>query len=148
MAQETDWESSAHRRDFLRDEAMVQEFLDGFAHAITAGDTRAIAAMWEAPALVLSDPEVHAVGSLGELEGFFSGNKARYNSRGITDTRADIVRLHWVTQRMVIVEVRWPHLDSQGDEVGEETSTYTLRRDGSGKLKLRVAVMHGASTRH
>lgn len=44
-----------------------------------------------------------------------------------------------------MVEVRWPYLDADGEERGEETSTYTLRRNDRGELRLRVAVMHGAS---
>jgi hypothetical protein len=43
------------------------------------------------------------------------------------------------------VEVRWPYLDEQGKEVGEETSTYALRRDETGILKLQTAIMHGAA---
>ena len=39
--------------------------------------------------------------------------------------------------------MRWPYLDAQGHELGAETSTYTLRRDGNGRLRLRVAVTHG-----
>jgi hypothetical protein len=61
-------------------------------------------------------------------------------------TRAEIVELDWLTHRIAIVQVRWPQLNARGKEVGEETSTYTLRRDESGGLRLQVAIMHGAST--
>lgn len=46
---------------------------------------------------------------------------------------------------MALVEVRWPYLDGQGNEVGEEVSTYALRRDETGALKVQVALMQGAS---
>jgi hypothetical protein len=46
---------------------------------------------------------------------------------------------------LALVEVRWPYLDGQGNEVGEEVSTYVLRRDDTGALKVQVALMQGVS---
>lgn len=130
------------------DEADVQEFLDRMARALTAGDARTVAAMWETPSLVLGDEMLLAVRTNAEVERFFSGAKDQYNKMGITDTRGDIVRLTWATHRIAIVQVRWPYLDARGEEVGEETSTYTLRRNQEGQLKLCAAVMHGAAPKH
>ena len=120
----------------------VRQFLDRLAKALTRGDT-AVGALWQTPALVLGDAAVHSVGSIDELERFFAGAKQHYNDQGIVDTRGEIVSLHWPTERIAIAEVRWPYLDAQGREQGAETSTYTLRRDDDGELRLRVAVMHG-----
>lgn len=124
----------------------VQDLLDRFARAITAGDGNAIASLWAVPAFVIGDNGVRAVNSLDEVKEFFSGAKEQYNARGITDTRPDVFGLEWVTDRIVVVDVRWPYLDESGKEVGEEASTYTLRRDDAGDLKLHVALMRGAST--
>jgi hypothetical protein len=125
----------------------VRQFLDRLARALTHGDTATVVALWETPALVLGDTLAQSIGSDEELEGFFTGAKQRYNDQGIVDTRGEIIDLRWPTERMVIVEVRWPYLDARGDEVGSETSTYTLRRDEDGDLRLRVAVMHGVEAR-
>ena len=124
-------------------DSSVKEFLERLARALTAGDGAAVAAMWEIPALVVGDTMTKVVSAREELEAFFGGAREQYNTRGISDTRPDIVKLRWVTERMAIVEVRWPYLDERGKEVGEESSTYTLRRDEAGDLKLVAAVMHG-----
>jgi hypothetical protein len=123
----------------------VQSFLDEFSRGFTSGDGPAVAALWDTPALILSDQGVHAVSSRDELAAFFGGAKAQYTSQGVTDTRAEIIRLSWPTDQIAIVEVRWPYLDQAGRSHGHETSTYTLRRDDNGALKLRVAVMHGTA---
>ena len=123
----------------------VQMLLDRMGRAVTSGDGRAMAEMWDVPALVLSNDEVMAVSAADEIEKFFGGAKEQYNARGITDTRAEIVKLDWPTDRIAIVTVRWPYLDAKGGVHGSETSMYTLRRDDKRKLRLRVAVMHGAS---
>jgi hypothetical protein len=148
MAQQADAEGTDKRRVTDEDEAEVQAFFDRMARALTAGDGRTIATMWEVPSLVVGDEMLMAVRTPEEVERFFSGAKDQYHRMGITDTRADIVRLSWPTHRIAVAQVRWPYLDAQGEEVGEESSTYTLKRNQRGELKLCVAVMHGAAERH
>jgi hypothetical protein len=147
MAQQADTEGAA-KRATDDDDADIQAFLDKMAKAMTAGDGRTIATMWETPALVVGDEMLMAVRTSQEVERFFSGSKDQYNKMGITDTRAEITRLTWATSRIAIVQVRWPYLDARGEEVGEETSTYTLKRNQAGDLKLCAAVMHGAAPKH
>jgi ketosteroid isomerase-like protein len=130
--------------DFSAREREVQDLLDQLARAITAGDGRAVARLWDVPALVLSDANVQPVTAAAEIEQFFGGAKEQYNAQGITDTRPEIVRLTWATERLAIAEVDWPYLDAAGARRGLETSTYTFRRDDAGQLRLRVAVLHGA----
>jgi hypothetical protein len=124
----------------------VQAFLARLARSLTAGDGKSVASMWAVPALIVGDSEVRAVGNSAELEQFFGGARAQYNAKGIVDTRADILELKWLTSRIALVELRWPYLDQQGNEVREEASTYALRRDETGTLKVQAVLMQGAST--
>ena len=136
----TQYENDGQRavaRQYRGDQVEVQGLLDQMARALTSGDGRAAARLWETPALVLSDQGVHAVASTAEVEQFFGGAKDQYNQMGIVDTRPEIQHLSWPTQHIAIVEVRWPWLDASGNESGSETSTYTFRRDDGGQLKLR-----------
>jgi hypothetical protein len=135
-----------HAPDVVRDSS-IQDFLDQLGRAITSGDGSAAAGLWAAPALVIGDDMERAITNTDELVAWLGGAKAQYNARGIVGTRAELVRLTWPTERIAIVEVRWPYFDAHGDEIGDETSTYTLRRDDAGVLRLRVAVMHGESRR-
>jgi ketosteroid isomerase-like protein len=146
MSEPTGTEGSSKAAD--DDDADVQALLDRMAKALTAGDARTVASLWETPALVVGDEMLMAARTPEEVERFFSGAKDQYNKMGITDTRADIVRLTWATGRIAIVQVRWPYLDAHGEEVGEETSTYTLKRNQRGELKLCAAVMHGTAPKH
>lgn len=123
----------------------VQALLDEFAEAITSGDGDTVAELWAVPALVISDDDVKPISRLAEVGAFFSGAKEQYNAKGITDTRAEILELTWPTENVAIVEVRWPHLDKKGKEIGEESSTYVLRRDPEGAFKVQAVIMQGAS---
>ena len=122
----------------------LKDFFDRYCRAVTAGDLPALVSAWEIPAYVLSDIGAHAVGSPDEIAKIFAGAKQQYNARGIVDTRADIVRSEWSSDRIAIVSVRWPLIDRNGREIGYEGSTYTLRRDDGGTLRIRSVVMHGA----
>lgn len=121
----------------------VVDFLDEFARALTAGDTDALVALWETPGLVIMADAVSPMSDEAAVRKMFGGAKEMYAKYGITDTRADITHLQWIGERIALVEVRFPWLDAQGNEVNGESSTYTLRRDDDGKLKLRGVLMHG-----
>ena len=125
------------------DDLGVKEYLDAFKDALTAGDGDAIAEMWETPAFVLGQDMARVVNAPADVAEFFGGAREQYREIGITDTRVQIVRLDEITDHMVMVRVRWPYLDTEGREMGAETSTYTLVRPEKGDWKLRIAVMHG-----
>lgn len=129
-----------------RNESEVQEILDRLAEAVTEGNGKAVAKLWAVPALVLGDTMARPVSTLLEVEQFFGGAKEQYNARGIADTRAEIVELHWPTPRIAIAEVRWPWLDATGVEKGDEVSSYVFRRNDAGKLRIQAVIMHGASS--
>lgn len=125
------------------DDLGVKDFLDRFAEAFTSGDGAAVAEFWETPAFVLSADMAQPVNEASEVAEFFGGARDQYNEIGITGTRAEIVRLDEISDHLVMVRVRWPYLDKDRQEMGAETSTYTLARMGDGDWKIRVSVMHG-----
>lgn len=125
----------------------VHTYLRDYAKALTAGDANTIAQMWEVPAYLMSDGGVKAVGARKEIVDFFSGAKDQYTAQGISEAIPQVQSIDWVTDRMVITRVRWPYINQSGQEIGEESSTYTLRRDDKGALKLCAVVMHGAKKR-
>lgn len=125
------------------DRAAVQDYLDRFATAMTSGDTKTVASLWGVPAFVIGANEARVVQSEAEVEEFFAGAKDMYNQRGIMDTRAEIQDLDWIAEDLVIVTVRWPYLDQNEKEVGEESSSYTLLRGEDGGFKVRVVTMRG-----
>ena len=121
----------------------LQRLLTKFCVAITTGDGHAAARLWEVPAFVLGDSMAKPIASIEELAEFFGGAREQYNARGITETRPEIKEEDWISNNLVRVRVRWPYLDANNREIGAESSDYTISRDGTGKLKLRVVVMRG-----
>jgi len=125
----------------------VQALFDALARALTAGDGAAVAAMYEVPALIIADEGVIAIESAAQVAQFFGGAKAQYNAQGIVDTRADLIDLERIGDRIAVATVRWPHLDAKGTQVTAESSDYTLRRDDAGQFRIRGVLMRGLSPR-
>jgi len=132
-----------HRITDLRGGSEIQELLDRLAKALTGGDGKAVSTLWEVPATIVSDEGVMHIDSLDMLEPMFSSAKTHYNERGIAATRGDIQRLTKISDKIILVEIRWPYLDERGREIGAECSDYTLRRDEAGALKIRSVLMRG-----
>lgn len=126
--------------------AEIQEFLDRLAQALTAGDGERAAQLWATPALMLGDETAEVLGSKEDAVKLFGGAKQMYTSRGIVDTRGEIQKIEWLTDKLALVSVRWPYLDERGEEIGEESSYYAVRREKDGMLKLYVALMQGEKT--
>lgn len=135
----------AKRSTVLREQASVQQYLDRFADAMTSGDTRTMVKLWGVPAFVIGRNEARIMQSESDVERFFDGAKEAYAARGIVGTRAEIVSLDWVGTDLVVATVRWPYLNEREEELGEETSSYTLLRGEDGSYKLRAVLMRGAS---
>jgi ketosteroid isomerase-like protein len=134
----------AARRSKKKDPA-IQETLDTLTAAMTAGDGKACADLWLTPAFFVGDDMLKAVEDPAAIAEWFGGAKAQYAEKGITDTRAEIETIEWLTDQLVLVSCRFPYLDDQGAERGEERSTYTLRKEEDGSFKFCVAIMRGAS---
>lgn len=136
---------AAKRPTASREQASVQRYLDRFAEAMTSGDLKTMVRLWGVPAFVLGRDEARVVQSESEVEQFFEGSKEMYNERGIVQTRAEIQHLDWVGSDLVVVTVRWPYLNQQEEELGAESSSYTLLRGEDGSYKLRSILMRGAT---
>lgn len=122
-------------------DAAVTRFLQKYAAAMSAGDVKAIAALWDTPAFAVSDQRSRAVGSREEVERFFAAARQQYVSRGMRAARPEVQSTDWISDRLAIVKVRWLYLDDRGKEIAEESMTYTLRRGhGPGDMKVVVAM--------
>lgn len=121
----------------------VQRLFDRLARAVTSGDGWRVARLWGTPGFVVGGNKLKPVSSADEVATLFASAKDDYTKRGISDTRAEVKHVDWVDDRLITADVRWPHLDGHGHEIGGESSTYAMRRDETGELKIYVAVLRG-----
>ena len=100
---ETKEPGDATKRDGMthHNRPAVQSFLDRFATAMTSGNSKAVAELWEAPAFVIDDRATIAVPDLDAVVRFFAGAKDQYNAKGIIKTKAEIVHSQAQQRRRV-----------------------------------------------
>lgn len=110
----------------------LQEFLDRFTTALTAGDGEGAAACFEYPAFmamsgasggnqVLQEP--------GTVAAFFGQAPQQYHAKGVEQTFADIEQVDWLSDDFVLVRARFPYIDRHGNDMGDsESSVYVLRK--------------------
>lgn len=126
----------------------LHDLLGRFSRALAAGDVATVADAWDVPALAIGDQAAISFESRDEIERFYSASSSEYDVRGTMSPRVRVAGLERVGDRLATVRLTFPYLDRDEREVGEETSTLTLRRDDDGRWKIRVALMHGATSHH
>jgi hypothetical protein len=118
----------------------VREFFRQFGEAVSAGEASALASAFATPALLISDEGAVQLSAEAEVEKLFAEAAEAYAERGVASTRADVQTIDTITDRLIHAKVRWPYLDSDGNEVGDEVSTYIIWIDGDGRPRIRVAL--------
>jgi hypothetical protein len=118
----------------------LRAFFDEYGRALSRCDLPAIAAAWDVPALVLADQGAHAVDSAEQIETFFGAASQQYRDEGIVSTSPEIARVEWLSEVLADVRVRWLRWAAE-ERRGAELSQYIVRLDGSGRPRIRVALI-------
>jgi hypothetical protein len=118
----------------------INTSLQRYGQALSAGDLAGIASCWEVPALVLADDGAVAVSDTSQLRSFFAQVIGWYRSRGLLATRPELERAVALTERLTLVEVRWPSFDQAGIQQSSERSHYILRLGNDGQHRIQAAV--------
>lgn len=118
--------------------AEVQALFDQLANALDDGDREAGARLFEVPALVVTPRGAIALDTPRAVV----QHLAQAHERPAA-TRADLVDLERIGERLVVATVRWPHLDDAAAEISAATADYTLHRDDRGLLRIRAVLMRG-----
>jgi ketosteroid isomerase-like protein len=127
-------------------EEQINESLEHYGEALSAGDLAGISSCWEIPGLVLSDEGAVVVSDKGQIEGFFAQAIESYRSQGLVTTRPELERAEALSARLTSVEVRWASLDEAGVERSSERSHYILRRGDDGRHRIQVALTRPPSS--
>jgi hypothetical protein len=126
------------------DRVQVQRLLDRFCDAFTEGDGRAAAECFAYPSLMVMGNGSNLLGDEQTVAEFFDNAPAQYQPKGIYDTRADILKIDRLNDRLLLVHTHWPYFDEQGDATGDgESSVYVIRREPRGKAVICAAIPIG-----
>jgi hypothetical protein len=122
----------------------VHGFVDLFLDLFEARDVAALTRLWDVPALVLGDDQVHGAMSLPQLEKLF-GDAVFAQEPLLFPGSERIESIEWVSTRVVMVELPWPERRVGGFLHGVAASTFYLRTDQRDHLKVRALILRGGA---
>jgi hypothetical protein len=131
-----------------------------FAGFLDVGEAERAAALWDVPALILGDTQVHGPLSLERVASWLrdvSDRGPEDAASGLAPAPATaalpsvteplIERVQWLSARVASVETSWPSRPSGGLLAGVDGTTFLIRVDQFGQAKIRGLLLHSRSQR-
>ena len=121
-------------------DAHLRRFLVRYGEALSAGDLKAISGCYAVPSLVLSDEGSVPIATREEIEAAFDGAAERYRAQGLVAARPALVASEALSERLLLVEVRWDYLDERGRSAQQNGYRYVLRLEDEASPKIQVVI--------
>jgi NTF2-like protein (DUF6841) len=122
------------------DEDKIRQLLERLGQAVSSGDLKGVSSCWEIPALFLSDEGATAFANSGEIEKVMAQAAEHYRSQGIASTKPELERVDTLSNKLAVVDVRWPSFDASGKEKSSERSHYIVQFRKDGQARIRIAL--------
>lgn len=115
----------------------VADYLSRYAATLTDHDAKTAAELWATPGMIVDD---RASGVLESRDAMVEGLQQSYplyRKLGLASVGHELLEVKRLTERLVLVCVRWLFLDDAGDFLTDSTSYYLLREE---EADLRACV--------
>jgi hypothetical protein len=116
----------------------LADFFDRYGGALVAGDLPAIAGCYAMPGMVVSYGYGFTFSSPAAVALSFIGAAPAYREHQLVAAHAEIGEVQRLSDGIVLVDVRWEYLDSDGGAVPGERFRYLVRL---GRLAPQICVV-------
>jgi len=124
------------------DLALLSDFFDRYGAALTSGDVAAVAGCYALPGMVVADSYSFTFASPAAVALSFLGAAPAYREQQIVAANAQFLDVRRLSEALVMAEVEWEYLDSDGQALSGERFHYLLRTDTSGPRITTVVATH------
>jgi len=124
------------------DLALLSDFFDRYGAALTSGDVAAVAGCYALPGMVVADSYSFTFTSPAAVALSFVGAAPAYHEQRIVAANAQLLDVRQLSDALIMVEVEWEYLDSDGRALSGERFHYLLRTDTSGPRITTVVAAH------
>jgi len=124
------------------DLALLSDFFDRYGAALTSGDVAAVAGCYALPGMVVADSYSFTFASPAAVAISFLGAAPAYREQQIVAANAQFLDVRRLSAALVMAEVEWEYLDSDGRALSGERFHYLLRTDTSGPRITTVVATH------
>ncbi len=109
----------------------VDDYLARYAATLTRLDAEAGAALWSTPGMIADDRASVILESRDAMAEGVKQSYPLYQQLGLASVEHELLEIKELSDRLVLVRVRWLFLDDRGDQLTDTFSYYLLREEGS-----------------
>lgn len=118
----------------------ISAYLTRYADSLTAFDAETAAGLWSAPGMIVND---RSSGVLDSRDAMIEGLRQSYpiyQRLGLASVGFELLEQRDLSDRLVLVHVRWLFFDAGGAQLTDSDSYYLLRREDEAGLQACVCV--------
>jgi hypothetical protein len=118
----------------------ISEYLTRYADSLTAFDAETAAGLWSTPGMIVNDRSSGVLDSRDAMVESLRQAYPIYHRLGLASVGFDLLERRDLSDRLVLVRVRWLFFDAGGAQLTDTDSYYLLRDEDEAGLQACVCV--------
>lgn len=118
----------------------ISEYLTRYADSLTAFDAESSAGLWSTPGTIVNDRSSEVLESRDAMVDGLRQAYPIYQRLGLASVGFELVERRDLSDRLVLVRVRWLFFDAGGAQLTDTDSYYLLRDEDQTGLQACVCV--------
>lgn len=121
--------------------SQTEAFFEQFACVVNSGETEQMADFHLLPSVFVTDESKRVCSQRDDVNVLYQELFRAMNALGVTEHQAQLNQAMRLSETVTFANVRWRHLDINGQQVCATNSSYTLQTSECGGPKVIVAVL-------
>lgn len=118
----------------------IEQYLARYAASLTEFDAEAAVELWSTPGMIADDRVSGVLDTREEMVAGLKQSYPLYRELGLASVGHELLDANELSDRLVLVKVRWLFRDADGDLLTDANSYYLLRDDDAAGLQACVCV--------
>lgn len=118
----------------------IEQYLARYAASLTEFDAEAAVELWSTPGMIADDRVSGVLDTREEMVAGLKQSYPLYRELGLASVGHELLDANELSDRLVLVKVRWLFRDAEGELLTDATSYYLLRDDDTAGLQACVCV--------
>lgn len=118
----------------------IEQYLARYAASLTAFDAEAAVTLWSTPGMIADDRVSGVLDTREEMVAGLKQSYPLYRELGLASVGHELLDANELSDRLVLVKVRWLFRDADGELLTDANSYYLLRDDDAAGLQACVCV--------
>lgn len=118
----------------------IEQYLARYAASLTEFDAEAAVKLWSTPGMIADDRVSGVLDTREEMVAGLKQSYPLYRELGLASVGHELLDANELSDRLVLVKVRWLFRGTEGELLTDATSYYLLRDDDAEGLQACVCV--------